>query len=80
MDFPAREKLEGLTELERDIYADIQIHAQEYGLQFRFSGDTLNLEYAPGFLPRLDAVEFYEQVIRSNPGIFEALRGTACLK
>ena len=69
MDFPAGEKLEGLTELERDIYADIQIHAQEYGLQFRFCGDTLNLEYAPGFLPRLDAVEFYEQVIRSNPGI-----------
>lgn len=80
MDFPVGEKLEGLTDLERDIYADIQVHAHDYGLQFRFCGDTLNLEYAPGFLPRLDAVEFYEQVIRANPGILEALRGAACLK
>lgn len=78
MAFP--ETLEGLSELEEAVYADILTHAEEYGLCFRFRGAHLCVEYVPGVVPHLDAAAFYEGVIRSHPGILEALRGAACRK
>lgn len=78
MAFPT--ELAGLPAMEQEIYADVRAHAEEYGLVFRFLGELLCVEYAPGALPHLDAAEFYESVILAHPRILQALRGAACRK